>query len=253
MNAPELKERAFRRLIRIEIGERRIRGALEDDFHRFNAEVEHDGERVTAVRSESPRAPRSICPEAVRPLQDFVGLPLDRTKFEGDPRLQCTHLFDLVKTMLVQAARARGLKLPLLREFEMEVPYPKDGRMRAELRIDGTPTLSWELVDRRIVAPAPFEGVDCKGKAEWPAGLDNETLDAAKMLRRSVWLGSDRSQAAVVLARGPLDAKFDTYNLKRMRGNCFAHQPENQERSTGTRGENILDFTDSPERMLADW
>jgi hypothetical protein len=234
-------------------GPGRVRGALEDDFHRFEAGLEHDGEAVTAVRSASPRAPRSNCPDAVQPLQGFVGLPLAAEHVPLDPTAQCTHLFDLMRLMMAQGVRQRAAGGELGRSYDVVVAYPRNGRMRAELHRDGALALGWDLVERRIETPGPFAGIDLAGKARWPEGLDADTLEAAKLLRRGVWLGADRSKLAAVLVKGPLDERVENRALEKLRGACYAHQPHRQERATSARGMNIRDFSDDPDELLRNW
>jgi hypothetical protein len=236
--------RQFRRRIVALAAPNRVQGALEDDFHRFEVELEHDGSVVTAIRSRTPRAPRSNCPEAEQPLQGFVGRRLEAEHVPLDPRLQCTHLFDLTRFLMARAAAGSS------REYEISVSYPENGRMRAEIHRDGRLALAWVLVERRIETAGPFAGIDLAGKARWPAGLDKDTLEAAKLLRRGVWLGADRSKIAIHIVDGKLEPRIEQRALEKLRGACFAHQPGRQELGGSARGMNIRDFSDHPEQML---
>ena len=248
---PAAGVRQFRRRI-VAIAEARgVRGALEDDFHHFEAELDHDGERVTAIRSASPRVPRTTCAEAQRPLQGFIGLRLDAGQVPLDPRLQCTHLFDLTRFMMAQALRGqRSNALHATREYAIAVPYPEAGRMHAEIRRDGELVLAWDLVNGCVVSPGPFLGTDFSGKASYPKELDADALEAAKLLRRGVWLGRDRAAIAVVISSGKFEARVEQRANTALRGACYAHQPGTQERGTSNFSGNIRDFSDEPEAML---
>ena len=107
--------RTYHRKIRLAADGCRITGDLVDDPHHFRVHLEHDGQRVTALQSEAIRYPWTPCPEAARPLQELVGIPLSpRCTAVGEHSRadsQCTHLFDLAGLAVAHAAAGRKLRL----------------------------------------------------------------------------------------------------------------------------------------------
>jgi hypothetical protein len=250
MSAPVAGEHAvpaqiFRRRIVLSATDRRIDAALEDDVHHFYAEVDHDGEAVTAVRSRSVRTPRTNCDGAAVPLRGFEGLALLAEDVPLDPRKQCTHLYELVR--LAIGAALRGGQ----RQYDLAVPLWSGADSSGQLRVDGAMTFDWTLRDQVVTTPGPFEGLDLKGRVAWPEALDADTLEAAKVLRRGIWIGAIRSKS--ILRVEPLEFTRHIRDLEaRQRGVCFAHQPGVQEHGKSNEKANIFDFTGRPDDLLAD-
>ena len=100
---------SYRRRIRLVNEPGLVRGGLEDDFHYFRVAVRHDGSVVTDIEVEAFRWPWTTCPDAGNELQQLVGMPLSpRCLAVGDhanPRLQCTHQFDLTGLAVAHATR----------------------------------------------------------------------------------------------------------------------------------------------------
>jgi hypothetical protein len=69
-------EGVYRRRILLVAANGRVSADLEDDFHRYGVEIEHDGDRVGAVRGYEGRYPWSECGNSSTPLQAFRGAPL---------------------------------------------------------------------------------------------------------------------------------------------------------------------------------
>ena len=235
--------RAFRRRIVLIPRDNAVEAALEDNMHHFLAILSHDGERVTSVKSSSIRTPRTNCADADLPLRGFLGLPLAGESVPLDPRLQCTHLYELVR--LAMACAIRGSR----RQYDIDVPLWTGANSTGRLIRDGTPLLEWSLVDQMVTTPGPFAGIDIKGRIVWPGGLDEDSLEAAKVLRRGIWLGAIRSNNAFITDRREFRAAIEVRE-ERQRGTCFAHQPGTQELGRSNDGENIFDFTDRPQDLL---
>ena len=100
----------YRRRIRLVSDEGRVRADLEDDFHRFGVALRHDGLRVVEARADARRFPWETCPGAGARIEELVGTPLVVRAVDlaahTDPRLHCTHLYDLAAWARASAARS---------------------------------------------------------------------------------------------------------------------------------------------------
>jgi hypothetical protein len=223
-----------------------VRADLEDDFHRFTVWLEHDGRRVTAVRGDARRFPWSTCPGAIGALDRLREMPLAPTTTAAgartDPRLQCTHLFDLAALAVAHAAEQR-----VLRRYEVAVPDRRDECTRPTLARDGASVLAWTLQGFEVRDPAPFAGRSllAGGFQRWcERELDPDAAEAAFVLRRACKIALGRA--------GDLDAVRDAGELLPLvGGSCHSFQPEVAARGRRQRGSS-LDFTARPEALLAD-
>ncbi|MFQ5418555.1 MAG: hypothetical protein ACE5FL_16125 [Myxococcota bacterium] len=239
-------EGTYRRRILI-VGEPgRVVADLEDDFHRFHVEIEHDGERVREVCGEARRFPWSECPGALVPLRAFRGVRLAANLTSAsagiDARTNCTHLYDLATLAVAHAAAGRKR-----RQYDVAVPDLVDERSRATLHQNGVPLLAWEVHRAEITDPPPYRGQALRGRAflEWAeAELDAGTAEAAIVLRRGLFIANGR--------RGDLDLSPTAATLLIWAKNsCHSFTPgiaENALRNVGSS----RDFTHRPEGLLAD-
>jgi hypothetical protein len=180
---------SYRRRIRLVNAEPGlVRGGLEDDFHYFRVAVRHDGVVVTDIEVEAFRWPWTTCPDAGNQLQQLVGMELSpRCLAVGDhanPRLQCTHQFDLTGLAIAHATRDEHA-----RQYDVEVPYGsgRDGSHDVRLWRDGELALTWTIEGFACVAPEPYASVPWRGGfLRWAdQHLDPDTAEAAIVLRRA--------------------------------------------------------------------
>jgi Protein of unknown function (DUF2889) len=180
---------SYRRRIRLVNAEPGlVRGGLEDDFHSFRVAVRHDGFAVTDIEVEAFRWPWTTCPEAGDRLQLLVGMPLSpRCLAVGDqanPRLQCTHQFDLAGLAIAHATRDARV-----RQYDAEVPFgaQRGGPHDVRLWRDGELALTWTLEGSACIAPEPYASVPWRGGfLRWADEvLDPDTAEAAIVLRRA--------------------------------------------------------------------
>jgi hypothetical protein len=240
----------YRRRIRlVALGPDATWGGLEDDFHRFEVTVRHDGRVVTGVEVTSRRWPWSTCPDAARVLDELVGMPLaDRCTAVADhldPRRACTHQFDLAGLAVAAAARRTRR-----REYDVEVhPTGPDGVAAAVLTRDGTVRHRWRIGapgggPRRLLDPAPFTQAPWRGGfIAWAdATLPPEDAEEAIVLRRA---------CDIALGRGmdldALDRADELADL--MSGICYTMQPGVAPGAVRHRGQ-IRDFAARPEALL---
>jgi hypothetical protein len=242
---------AYRRRIVLQAAGLRVFAALEDDFHHMYALIEHDGTRVTSVTGKTLRIPRSSCPGAVARLQEFVDMPLASAARGIDPHLQCTHLFDLARCAMAHALRgARGGR----RQYDITVTDRVGDLSFARIARDGRSVLEWTLDKARAVAaPAQFVCDSLFGKVDWKH-FDPDTLDAAMLLRRAVWISHGRVPKEVLRAArakaksGPMTPTWMPTNLA---GACYSFQPDIHASSV-PQLESVLDFSDREEELLAE-
>jgi hypothetical protein len=225
-----------------------VLGGLEDDQHYFTVQVMHDGERVSAITSESVRAPWTTCPAAGSQLQALVGTPLsDRcVEVAGHTRSDqhCTHQLDVATLAIAHAARVRAGGATR-RQYDVVVPFGLlDGqRHTVTLARDGDALLAWELEGNRIVAPVPYSDAT-GGFARWAdATFDADTAEAAVVLKRACGIGMSRGI--------DLDAYPTLGDMPGLSPVCWSMQPERAPVAFRNRGL-IRDYDQRPDAMLAE-
>jgi hypothetical protein len=236
----------YRRAFLLVAGQGRVVADMEDDFHRFRVVLEHGGERVVRVGAQTIRHPWTECAGAAAKLRGLEGMPLSRRQSaagrHADPRVNCTHLFDVATLAVAHAAAGRAR-----RRYDIEVPDRREGRTQARLARDGAPLLAWDVAGATIVAPEPYAGLDLRGVGFllWTEKrLDPEAAEAALLLRRACLISLGRLR--------DLDAARDASAYASLApGSCHTFTPGVAERALRIRGA-TLEFSEHPERLLAD-
>jgi Protein of unknown function (DUF2889) len=238
---------SYRRRIRVvNVEPGLVDSGLEDDFHYFRVRVRHDGHVVTDIAVDAYRWPWTTCPDAGEQLKALVGMELSpRCLAVGEitnPRLQCTHQFDLAGLAIAHATRDVEW-----RQYDVEVPYGAQGGGQHDVRLwrDEDLMLTWTLDGQRCVAPEPYASTQWRGGfLKWAdQTLDRDTAEAAIVLRRAcdiaVGRGADlegyRSAAELVIGGS---------------GICYTFQPDTASvafRQVGT----IRDFDGRVDELLA--
>ena len=242
-----------RRSIDLRAGKNAVEAWLEDDFHHFGIEMQHNGKEVTAVNGLARRYPRDTCPGAVGILQELVGTPLNPRCTElgahTNMRLHCTHMYDLLGLAIAHAANGREH-----RRYDAVIPdrqshhgggmeHLMSGSTSPRLYRDGELTMAWEIEGNLITGPAPYTDLSMgRGFRQWTENQDVDTAEAAHVLRR-----------ATMIALGRL---VDMQNLppggsKETAGLCHSYQPEVAQRSSMTIA-STRDFSNNPEGLLQD-
>lgn len=240
-----------RRAIDLRASEDRVIGWLEDDFHHFGIEVQHDGQNVVAINGQAARFPRDTCPGAVAVLQELVGTPLDRRSTAlgqyTNMRLHCTHLYDLLGLALAHAASGRAR-----RRYDAVVPdrLPPErlgeearfgGMTYPKLYRDGRLVMSWQVEGNQIIGPEDYAGVSLgRGFRAWTEALELDEGEAAHILRR-----------ATLIAMGRLMDLQDlpAEGIKEMVGVCHSFQPEVAQHSSRVIA-STRDYSDDPAGLL---
>ena len=246
MNLQPYGDGIFRRRFLMRAVSGRVVGDMEDDFHRFRVELEHDGERVRRIRGEAHRHPWTECPGATAALKKLVGMPLSTNPTAAashtNPRESCTHLFDVASLAVAHAAARREQ-----RQYDIVIPDRRERRTHATLRRDGEPMLAWDVAGTHIEGPAPFAGVGMRGASfiRWTEDqLDPETAEAVLALRRACFIAMGRAR--------DLDAAASANDYMGLaKGSCHSFTPGIAERALRIKG-TTRDFTHAPERLLAD-
>lgn len=241
---------AYRRRIRtVAVGQGVVEGGLEDDFHHFEVTLRHDGVRVMDVEARSRRWPWSTCPAAAAQLRPIEGMPLSTRCTAiaevADPRMNCTHQFDLAGLCVSHAARGDER-----RQYDAELPPAVDEVTEPRLWRDGELVLAWKLSwrdgARRLVDSPPYD------QAPWRGGffrwadetLDPDAAEAAIVLRRACEIGMGRGM--------DLEAVDSAAELGPMMGAvCYTMQPSVMPVAFRNRG-SIRDFARHPDALLED-
>lgn len=218
-----------------------MRATLADDFHEFRLTLRHDGASVIAVDAEAERFPWTSCPSAVEPLRALAGMALSTdfgaARAQADPRMNCTHLFDLAGLAVAQAAAGRTTRV-----YDAMVPDRGHGVTRPQLRRDGEVVLEWDLKHQTIAGPDPFTGVGLRGAfLAWAADAfagDHDMIEAATVLRRACEISFGRGM--------DLDAVPTADDMREvMLGTCHSFQPGVIEHALRVRGA-TRDFSAAP-------
>ena len=226
----------FRRSLVADARDGIVRAALEDNYHHFELSIRLDAGRIGAIQGRGVRTPWDLCPAAAGQLQQLIGIRIGtdvyRRKELPDPRQHCTHLYELALFASAQAARGG------CRRYDMEVPdrigrrnLPSqlvdgtivtespliDGRTTALLRLDGSPSLAWEIEDEAIVSPLSFAGQNLRKLPAWAEQqFDDDMLESVRLLRRAVHISGGR----IV----PLDLISRADQHPPQLGGCFVFQ-----------------------------
>lgn len=233
MNPPLDSLPGFRRRFRVTPAADSVTSEVEDDYHRMQVTLRHDGTRITAVQPRMIRAPWTTCPGAETQLKEtFEGVALEACVARGEKTANCTHLHDLT---LLAAAHAHDPR-PLV--YDILVSDPVEGRSRAELRRNGETALAWTLAGFKIVEPATLAGTGFDQLGGWIKTLDAPGQEAARLLR---W-GSILAHGRVL----SMDRQSDARRLPS--GSCYTFQP--QRAPLAKRIVAVRDFSSSGQQPL---
>jgi hypothetical protein len=242
---------SYRRRIRMVITEHGVvEAALEDDFHHFTVTLRYDDGVVTSVEGGAERWPWSTCPAAAGPLHALEGMPLSlRCLAVGEhanPRLNCTHMFDLAGLGVAHAAR--GGEVRTTRQYDVEIPYGAQLGGPIDVRVwrDGELLHTWTLDGRSCVSPPPFSEVPWRGGfLRWAdSAFEPEESEPVIVLRRACDIGMGRGM--------DLDQYDRAAELQPiMLGICFTMQPENI-RVAWREKDSSRDFDERTDALLDD-
>jgi len=235
---------SLRRKVILSAGERHVKAGVEDDYHHFVITLEHDGARITGVKSEDKRTPWASCASAGSMLQQLVGVALSMDVFAAvahiDPHEQCTHQFDLALLAIPQALRGGR------RQYDIEVTDAVDGKRRAHVLRDSKTCIDWIMEGTTVIAPSALAGTNLRQmNVREMAERDPDNADAIVMLRRAVMIAS---------GRGINFDQFDNASVfaDRMSGACYSFQPARIMLATRNKG-SVRDFSQHPELLLRDF
>ena len=232
---------AFRRAIILRGVAGRVDADLEDDFHSFGLSMSHDGLAITRVAARASRYPWATCCEAPAALAALEGAPIAANPSwlfrHADPRVHCTHLFELAALASAHAARGAGQRL-----FELEVSDPEDGSRTARLFVDGILAVDWRLRGDAIVSPASEAGRTLRDfTSRELVQMDAERAEQLLLLRRAAQTSRGRqigvdAFASAAAMRGP--------------AHCYSLQPRISLRATRCFG-SVRDWPDRLSLRLA--
>lgn len=234
----------YRRRVRIRADAHAAAAAIEDDAHRFEVALAHDGAQVTDIRVDAIRYPYSICPGAVPALQSLVGQPLTRDVTAPARAVRaalcCTHQFDSAALAIAQCARGTGR-----RTYDAAVRF-EDGAKIATLDRDGEPVLVWAVRDNRIDSADDAAGLDVRTVLRELQGKAGEDfVEALFVMRRALLVSPGRMWP-------PERHVEPSAMMERMAGACHSFQPENAPHGRFIH-DHFRDFESAPDQLLAGW
>jgi len=207
----------FRRVI-FDVSPTECLVAMEDEHHYFVLQLGHDGERITSVASTARRTPWTLCPEAERQLQAFVGQPLRQRIAinlpDIDSKQQCTHQYDLLMVALSQALR------PGRREYVAKVVGAMHEYRHAQLWLDDEKLLDWRLRGTVIDSEDQCNQQDLRSVMPWAdEHLDDQMLEALFVQRRAVMVAASKGFDLDLIPNAGVA-------MRARAGACFVFQPE---------------------------
>lgn len=233
----------FRRVI-FDVTPTECRVAMEDEHHYFILQLGHDGERITSVASTARRTPWTLCPEAERQLQAFVGQPLRQRIAinlpDIDSKQQCTHQYDLLMVALSQALR------PGRREYVAKVVGAMHEYRHAQLWLDDEQLLDWRLRGTVIDSQDQCNQQDLRSIMPWAdENLDDQMLEALFVLRRAVMVAASKGLDLDLIPNAGVA-------MRARAGACFVFQPERAEQAVRVIGSTRQDVKGVGD-LLAGW
>lgn len=200
----------FRRRFRVTPSAGCVTTEVEDDYHRMEVTLRHDGRVATSVEGRLIRAPWTTCPGATAQVRDtFTGVALAEFPARGGKPANCTHLYDLALLGAAHAFEASAFV------YEMLIGDPVDGERRAEIRRDGVTVFGWTEKAFRIVAPEALAGNSLQQLKPWVDALAPHEQEAVRLLRWANMIANGRQI--------PLERQSDA---SRMPSTCYTFQPE---------------------------
>lgn len=226
---------AFHRAILIVPEAVQVTARVEDDYHRMDVVLHHDGEFITGVQSTMIRAPWTVCPGASAVLDDtFVGVELAKAHTVGDKVLNCTHLYDLA---LFAAAHARDAEPT---RYDVRATDPVDGWRELTLARNGEQVLRWTERDGKLETPEAMSGRTLYQLGDLVAEMTPAEAEMARILRWASLMGTARQ----------IDERKLGDALQR-KSVCFTYQRENAVKAK--RAAVIKDFSKGGSRPLGEF
>lgn len=242
---PDYGTGMYRRRVRLQNVDRNtVLAEMEDDQHGFRIELDHDGQTITAIRSESLRIPMTTCGGAGAVLAQLAGVPLSDSPrslaAHSNPRSHCTHQFDLLGL-----AVTHGLRDDAVRQYDIAIHDATDGVQRVVGEIDGVTVFDWQLRGHTIETEGVWQGVSVqKGFAQWAElHLPQEQLELALVVQRGMLVSTTRRVLIEPMeGMGLLDDPMT-------KGVCYSYsEPAIQD--AVRYGSNHRNFTHAPEQLL---
>ncbi len=234
----------FRRGVRLTGRPGEVFAEVEDPYHGMRCTLRHDGERITDIVGEVVRAPFTTCPEASAPIKKLIGLELALSARDsprrGDPRGNCTHLFDLALLAIAHASRRSEV-----REYAIEISDENTEPACAKVWLNGQLQHEWRIRSGQLVDPPEIAG--------------RPVLEGFLVFATTLFEG-DKLEAARVLQKGYFVAqvrRYDVFSLKgqgaesetAMLGSCWSFSDAVVPRAIRV-GDNERDFNSNPEAVL---
>lgn len=235
----------YRRRVRLQnLDKNTVLAEMEDDQHGFRITLQHDGNAITAIQSESLRVPMTTCSGAGEVLAKLAGVPLSDSPrslaAHSNPRSHCTHQFDLLGLAITHALRDK-----VVRQYDVAIHDAVDGVQRVVGEIDGVTAFDWQLRGHVIETEGVWQSVNVqKGFAQWAElNLSADQLELALVVQRGMLVSTTRR----VLIE-PMDG-MGLLDDPMTKGVCYSYS-EPMIQDAIRYGSNNRNFTHAPEQLL---
>lgn len=190
-----------------------VRADVEDEFHHFWVELDHDGEYVLAIRTKALRQPWTTCGAAGTFLgARFTGKRLSELASLDSPLVHCTHQYDLA---LLAAAHALDEHPTLYSSYASD---RRDPVQHAELYQNGELALSWDVAQSEIQSAGIGQGQSLRKLKQWEGQLTPWEREMAHVLRRTIFISGGRDY--------DYDSTPTADKVLSSVGACFTFQPD---------------------------
>ena len=240
---PDYGSGVFKRYIRLTTVEpNTVIAALSDDCHAFSMRIEHDKHNLTKVIAHWERHPTSSCAGAANAIEQAEGFRFCADVFSLrqylPPRLQCTHIFDLLSLAAVHAYHQRPDHL-----YKIEVDDEKHGLSNIRVFSNQQPVCKATVHEAKFIKPDFMLGAPVKkGFSTWAKQtLSLQQSEIALMMQMAYFVAISRRFDLNAMLGQP--AK----NSGPPVGSCYALQEQRIEgnirlASQRTLGDNSLDI-----------
>lgn len=241
---PDYGNGTYRRRIRLQGLPGKVVAELEDCNHGFRAEVNHDGQLVTAINTETPRIPLTTCGGATGPIQAMVGQSIHSKPVDivsrVDPRANCTHLYDLTALAVIHCARGE-----VTRVYDVTVADEVNKQAISSVSLDGKEIHRWKTSQWTILEPTHYADKPLyKGFALWAnEAFSGDEQEAAFILQKGYFVSQARFFDMNAMAGTPAADQAS------MLGACYSYSTEVVDNAFRTAN-STRDFSNTPEQLL---
>lgn len=241
---PDYGSGVFRRRVQVCSAVSKVTVELEDCNHGFRVCLYHKAGKVTQIAADTIRYPHNTCPEAVKQLRQFIGLPINTEsgslRMRLEPALHCTHLYDMAMLALAYAVCPGTTRV-----YDIAVTDEVEGQCWLSIHSDDRMVYQWCIEGNTVTSPECYKGQPMmRGFYDWASQrFSGSALEAAILMQRGFFVSHTR-RYDFKNAYGGAAVKDGLPH-----GSCYSYNHGVVERAYRIEG-SVRDFTHSAELLL---